>query len=775
MKKFYLFAALLLSIFTASAQDLKYYVDNTLTFKRSGGDVIPFPFVGGLLSPQFSNIDLNNDGKKDLFVFDKGGNKVLTFLNTKGSGTDWSYAPQYEFGFPEMHSWALLADYNGDGKEDIFTAADAYFYTQSVAVYKNISVNGVPAFELVEPQLTYDQNYPGLPEANIYWITDDISAITDIDNDGDLDILTFDASGASISLYGNEAAEKKYPLDSLVFRSWDDCWGSFRESPFDRTVALGVPCFGGRYYKKTGVHAGSTMLMLDMNSDGDKDLILGDASTNEFTLLTNGKTDFTWPYDSIIAYDTVFPRNTTKASIYTFPAAFYADLNLGSSARDLVAAPNVEAAGKSLNQVWAYTNMGTDTKPDFKFTKSNFLQEWMVDHGGGVSPSFVDVDGDGKLDLIVAHRGDFELTLNTADRIEWYKNTGTAAKPEYTLQNAPNFLGLIKDSIRDMKPTFADLDGDGKTDMLVGDAEGTLRFYKNTSTGASLAFTNGVANYMGIDIGFGAAPQLIDLDKDNITDIVVGKGNGFISFYKNTGTKTAPNFANKPTIDSLGKVYVSDCYMSYTYDNNGNKTDSSLVCNGTAFATPHFTDLDLDGKTDLLVGSESGKLWLFNNIDGNLNGTFTEIDTFVFNNISKKFGPYNPGMRIAPVAAKLSDTTGAKPVIILGNFRGGINYLNALASPNTGINQPEQEELELNIYPNPTNGQITITRSLYQYDGPLTATVVDILGRPVYTGKIESGLSQYNLNLATAQPGIYYLNLTDNNRYSTVQKITVIR
>lgn len=281
------FLALFVAVTTytfAFSQGPKFYVDNTLTFKNAAADQIPYPFVGGFMSPQFSNIDLDGDGTKDLFVFDRGGNKVLTYIR---KGTEWVYSPKYEAGFPKLVNWALLADYNGDGKEDIFTCADPHFYGQSVAVYKNISANDVVAFELAEPELTCDQNISGLPEANIYWINDDISSIVDVDNDGDLDILSFDASGASITLYGNEAKEKGYPLDSLVYRIYDGCWGSFIESPTDRTITLGTECFFGRYYKKTGVHSGSTMLMLDMDNDADKDLILGDVSYAKVSLLTN--------------------------------------------------------------------------------------------------------------------------------------------------------------------------------------------------------------------------------------------------------------------------------------------------------------------------------------------------------------------------------------------------------------------------------------------------------------------------------------------------------
>ena len=39
------------------------------------------PFAGGLNNPQFSPVDLNNDGLLDLVIIDRGVDVVLTYLN----------------------------------------------------------------------------------------------------------------------------------------------------------------------------------------------------------------------------------------------------------------------------------------------------------------------------------------------------------------------------------------------------------------------------------------------------------------------------------------------------------------------------------------------------------------------------------------------------------------------------------------------------------------------------------------------------------------------
>lgn len=754
-----------------NAQLPKYFIDNNLLVKNASAQKIQYPFVGGFLSPQFSNIDLDMDGKKDLFVFDRAGNKVLTYLYSTDQGGSWVYAPQYEVAFPQLRSWALLADYNNDGKEDIFTSADPAYFPQAVALYKNVSTPGVPAFQLVRGQLEAFQNDSNLPNAPVYALDKDISAVYDIDDDGDIDILSFDASASSITWYLNQDKEKGQSLDSLHFRILDNCWGSFQESMISRSITLGTPCFFGRYYPKTGGHSGSTMLYLDMDGDNDKDLVLGDISYDKLTILENGKTNFSWPIDTISDFDTIFPA-TNAANVYTFPAAFYVDVN-NNGKKDLIVAPNFDGPVKGLNQIWLYDNGGATNHPSFSLQKTNFLQDQTLDFGSGVAPAFLDVDNDGDLDLILAHRGDFTVTQNAADRMTLLRNTGTTTKPEFTLDNNNDFLGLIQDGIRDMKPAFGDLNGDNKPDMVIGDQDGELHYYQNTSSGSNLTFATAVKKYMKIDVGLSAAPQIIDLDGDGLKDLVVGTGNGFIDFFKNKGTATAAQFDSVPNIDTLGGVYVS----SYYWYKNWQTGDSSKVYDFEGYATPYFTQLDSAGPLELLVGSKSGKLWVFTGVDkNNLNTPFTEVDSVSYNHFTKLYGTYFGGARIVPAAAKLSDSTGAKPAIFMGNFRGGINYLSPVfdsTNYTTGIAEPFKE-LAVLIYPNPTAGEITIQRSLAQYPGDLEVSVIDMLGRLVYSGTIAGGNETGVINLVAA-PGIYYVKLSGDQMYQTVQKVTVLR
>lgn len=84
---------------------------DSITVKEAG-NYLEFPWAGGLNFCQFSSIDLNLDGIKDLFVFDRSGNRISTFINNgTPDSVDYTYAPQYRSAFPpRMEHWALLYD-----------------------------------------------------------------------------------------------------------------------------------------------------------------------------------------------------------------------------------------------------------------------------------------------------------------------------------------------------------------------------------------------------------------------------------------------------------------------------------------------------------------------------------------------------------------------------------------------------------------------------------------------------------------------------------------
>ncbi len=113
MKKILLTASLCVFILAANAQyTFEAYnngVDTINVFENNRS--LQMPFAGGMDVPQFSHIDLNNDGKKDIVTFDREGYRVSTYINIGGPNQiKYEYDPQYVKAFQKMLNWLLLVD-----------------------------------------------------------------------------------------------------------------------------------------------------------------------------------------------------------------------------------------------------------------------------------------------------------------------------------------------------------------------------------------------------------------------------------------------------------------------------------------------------------------------------------------------------------------------------------------------------------------------------------------------------------------------------------------
>ena len=83
-------------------------------------------------------------------------------------------------------------------------------------------------------------------------------------------------------------------------------------------------------------------------------------------------------------------------------------------------------------------------------------------------------------------------------------------------------------------PTFGDLDNDGDLDMIVGDQNGQLHYFVNTGSVNSPSFSLSVPGINGIDVGNSAAPYLSDIDSNGTLDLLIGNENGRVHYYSNS-------------------------------------------------------------------------------------------------------------------------------------------------------------------------------------------------------------------------------------------------
>ncbi len=669
--------------FTAKAQfDLTPSTD--MPVLNMQGSPMPNPWTGGINAAQLSMFDADGDGiNDDIFIFDRSGHRVLVFLgNTANGQRQYRYAPEYGPLFPaSLRHWALLRDYNCDGKMDIFTQSPL---GGGIAVYENSGEYGASLeFEqasiLLFSRAIFQNSQPN--PVNLYTSPTDIPAIVDMDGDGDLDIFTFSVTGTQLEYHENRSVDSTGTCGLGVYRTANLCYGQFAEGSETNDVTLGVPCSFNVVNPKSDEglrHVGTTILAEDFTADGLRDLVLGGVGFNNLTYLENsvglnGK-------DSIVHAETDFPHGFggIPVDIDNFAAAFYEDLT-GNGVRDLVVGVNEAFTASNTESLWFYENLGDDNAPIFSYIQDNFLQDGTIDHGEVAAPSFADVTGNGLTDMVIGSRGVFTGGTTFVPSLALYTNVGTATEPVFQLTDS-NWLQVSQLGLGQyVHPSFGDIDGDGDLDLVIGDLSGRVFLFLNTAgAGNPMQFELGgalSADGAVIDVGQLSTPQLYDLDQDGKVDLIIGERNGNLNYYRNTGGPGGFGFTLMT--DTLGGVDVIE--FGFFIGNSA----------------PHF--YRYEGVTFLMVGVEQGRLYHYSNIDGNEMGTY-QLES------SNAFG-VTAGEKSRPAVLDMNND--GYPELFCGSIGGGVLFYKGGAPLFTENTDPTTGN-RLQLYPNPAITEVRI-------------------------------------------------------------------
>ena len=655
-------------------------IDSVLLISDKG-DTLLYPFAGGLNSCQVMNMDMNLDGIDDILVFDRHGNRILPFIVSGSFPAKLSLAPELAASFPPIENWMQAIDYNIDGKKDIFT-----YTIGGIKVYRNDSENSLK-FTLVTKPFLY--SLQGTTLTNILVTNVDYPAITDIDADGDMDVLSFWALGTYVEWHRNTSMERFGNADSLTFEKSSSCWGHFAEGIENNTIILNTCASTGKSFQGNSSddpkHTGSTLLVNDLNGDGLPDLAIGDVDFSSLVQLTNGGT----LADARMASQTTnFPNSTNPVAINTFPAAMLADVNHDGQ-KDLLVSPFDPSLtkGENFNSVSLYRNAGTNAKPEYQIVSKSFLQDQMLDLGSGAYPVFFDYNGDGLQDILIGNYGYSDscvfspvngLQCYFTSKIALLINEGTLTKPQFRLADR-NIAQLDTLQIQSLIPSVADLDGDGDMDLVCGNSSGKLIYCENRALpGQPADFKLSDPPWAGIDVGDFSAPQLFDLDQDGLTDMVCGKRNGTLSYYKNTGSKQVAQFTL--ITERLGNVDVTDTLLS----NYG-------------YSVPCFYN-DKQGDIKLFTGSEYGKVFVYDQIKNNLEGIFRFAGTLP---------GVKDGWRSGVAIGNLNNDTLTD--MMVGNYSGGLRLFFGKTDKIFGIwERAKQKSSALRITPNPAVNEVSI-------------------------------------------------------------------
>lgn len=371
------FFALFLLSFSISAQEI-YSLKNILQMDISG-ELINSPFAGGINSAQIQTIDLTGDGKVEWVIWDINSRQLQVFSKT---GDEFTHIPELSYFFPEdISGFLTLADFDGDGKKDLFTST-----ALGIKAYKNTSQSGQISWSLAQNFLKLDGS------GNIQANNLDTPLIKDLDEDGDLDLVIFNfASGDFLEFYKNTSIERKGTADIDGFEFPVRFWGDFVFCGCNE-FSFGQTCDGSVIFQDSKIspnqriqHAGGHSISYeDFSGDGIRDLVLGRDECNSLFFLPNkGSND----QPLFTSFETSLP------GFGEFPS--FPRFHIGQQIDDqfiISINTNEASANFGINFESSIVNFKADEAPDF-----NYIQKNILDLGENTRPFFKGNKSSGEL------------------------------------------------------------------------------------------------------------------------------------------------------------------------------------------------------------------------------------------------------------------------------------------------------------------------------------------------------------------------------------------
>ena len=552
-----------------------------------------FPFLGGFNVPRPQFIDIDGDGDYDLFVQERTG-ELIFFENT---GT--SKAARYTWRtdrYQDLHigEWTRFVDLDGDGDFDML-AEQPYSY---IRWFRNDGSRTAARFVLVADSVR-DADGKAL-----FSDRQNIPNLVDIDCNGRIDLFLGRVDG-TITRYeivpGGETPRFRFVTDRF------------------EDISIVAQMVG------SARHGANTMYFADADGDGDSDLFWGDFFEPGVLFIENHGS-CTAPSLRAEPVPVTATNDSVKTSGYNVPVIVDIDAD-----GDLDFFVGVLGGAYNPNRTSADNLYYSERTPDgLALRTQRYLAT--VDIGSESMTSLADLDGDGDLDLIVANKID-ALRLDRS-RLFRFENTGTAKAPRFALRDTLDFRIAYHEA-----PAFADLDGDGDLDMLLGTWNTGIAWYRNDGSRTAAKLTLVDSAFVTLTRGSNPSPALGDIDGDGDLDLFVGESSGELNFYRNEGSRTEPGFVlvdeNFDRIDAgrrsyptlvdidgdgdLDLVLGSEDGGAQLYRNEGSRTEPRFVRDAAFnlplpnFSTPAFADIDGDGDLDIFSGGLGGGVTFLRN------------------------------------------------------------------------------------------------------------------------------------------------------------------
>lgn len=600
-------------------------------------------WAGGLNNAQFGVIDFNADGYDDLLVFDRHGDRLLPFIYVPASqSVSYRYAPEFRRYFPALNHWFQLLDYDNDGRPDIFTytpggimvyrnigqgfpefekVVDPYIMSFQGSIFTNLLVT------YVDYPAIHDMDGDGDLDILTFW---GLGSYVDLHKNmsmelyGNADSLIFHKVEGCWGRFAENPESNVIDLDTCYQKSSGNDFPKHTGSTFClldmngdgvNDLILGdvdysAPAFlinGGDDFNalmtgqlpafpdSAGIDLWSFPLVqhLQIGDDTKKSLLV---SSFDPSLVKSRGEGSVWLYENVSNTEVPdFELNTRSFLQNTMIDAgngaypVFADINqdglqdiiLGNFGNIDTCLYNISGQLKCsyVSRLKLFINSGDAQNPAFTLMDDDFagISQYKL---RSVFPAFSDLDGDGKLDMV----------LGNEDGNLWFlKNVSTTnGLPEYASPTG-NYQSI--DVGANSTPVFVNFSEEGKPSLVIGNADGKLHLYQNSGTIENPVFELVSDFFGGVDVNdplvsyTGYSVPCFFKDAGGQLNLLVGSETGYLHHYSQISSNDAAVFKH----ESRHFMFITE----------GIRT------------APALTDLDADGFIDLAIGNYAGGITLF--------------------------------------------------------------------------------------------------------------------------------------------------------------------
>ncbi|PTR01539.1 putative Ig domain-containing protein [Mucilaginibacter yixingensis] len=600
-------------------------------------------------APAFDLGDVNGDGKPDLVTGDKTTFKLYVYQNNTATNQPVTFQqPLFVANEAPLLSQILIQDIDGDGKNDILVSGNG------INLWRNISGSS----------LIFDM------KVSVSNASYNVLNGCDLDGDNKTDFLVNDGINQLAVIRNNTQTP---PPPGPVVTSVSPLSGqvgatvTISGSGFNGTVANNVVFFGP--VQGTVSAASATQLTVKVPAGSSfQPIAVVNTATHLQTISSQWFTP-TYPtkkeiYPSDFQAQVNIPSNNyisnqqvadidgdgkpdlVYANTGTGAVSIYLNKSTGGPLTSTSLATKVDVNAPSEHPFCTrIADMNNDGKPDILYIVGNsssklvlllntskpgsvsFVQSYSHEAFSSMTDMVTgDFDNDGKTDFAFIRPNDIVFYRNTTPTTG---NIGTMTFAEsITLKGVASPSSL----------NAADMDGDGKLDMVFTENGGMAAFL-NTSIPGAINFTAIPARISGT----GGLAKVADIDGDGKLDVISMYSTSVITLVRNTSVKGSLSFDNAVVLPA-------------TYSVNG-----SYVLN--------VADMDGDGKPDLVFGDQNTVGIMRNTA---VNGSFS-TDSF-----SPKI---NLPVTASPYSINIADMNGDGKPDIIATDQSSISLMGYIGDP----------------------------------------------------------------------------------------------